>query len=151
MAADWMASGFAFTPGELEALASDVLTRTVWSGWHSGASPKDLLEGRNPRPAKVTESKITFPETGATITALASDYAGAAGSNANCVCFDELWAYTSERSRRLWDEMIPPPTRKIACRLTTTYAGFDGESTLLWDLHKRTGVGFSRFDHPGWS
>jgi hypothetical protein len=30
--------------------------------------------------------------------------------------------YASERSRRLFDEMVPPPTRKIACRLT--YAGF---------------------------
>ena len=40
-------------------------------------------------------------------------------------------ACTSERGHRLWDEMIPPPTRKIACRLTTTYAGLEGESTLL--------------------
>lgn len=87
--------------------------------------------------ANVTEKKITFPETGASITAIASDHAGAAGSNANIVCFDELWGYTSERSRRLWDELIPPPTRKIACRLTTTYAGFESESLLLEDLRKR--------------
>ena len=33
--------------------------------------------------------------------------------------------------------MIPPPTRKIACRLTTTYAGFSGESQLLETLYKR--------------
>ena len=33
--------------------------------------------------------------------------------------------------------MIPPPTRKIACRLTTTYAGFQGESELLETLYKR--------------
>ena len=39
--------------------------------------------------------------------------------------------------RKKWDEMIPPPTRKIACRLTTTYAGFEGESELLEDLYKR--------------
>ena len=51
--------------------------------------------------------------------------------------FDELWGYTSERSHRLWDEMIPPPTRKVACRLTTTYAGFEGESDLLEGLYKR--------------
>src|SRR5262249_23462860 len=87
--------------------------------------------------ARVTEKKITFTETGATITALASDYASAAGSNANVVCFDEVWAYTSERSRRLWDELVPPPTRKIACRITTTYAGFEGESALLEELYKR--------------
>ena len=51
--------------------------------------------------------------------------------------FDELWAFTSERSRRLWDELVPPPTRQIACRLTTTYAGYEGESLLLQDLYRR--------------
>ena len=33
--------------------------------------------------------------------------------------------------------MITSPARKISCRLTTTYAGFSGESVLLEDLHKR--------------
>jgi hypothetical protein len=87
--------------------------------------------------AKITQDRITFPSIGATITAVASDFAGAAGGNANVASFDEAWAYTSERSRRLWDEMVPPPTRKIALRLTTTYAGFEGESTLLEELLKR--------------
>jgi hypothetical protein len=87
--------------------------------------------------ASITQSRISFPEIGASITALAADYASAAGANPNIVAFDELWAYTSERSRRLWDELVPPPTRKIACRLTTTYAGFSGESVLLEELHKR--------------
>jgi phage terminase large subunit-like protein len=96
------------------------------------ASP--LLKATNP---KITADKITFPEFGATITAIPHDYAGAAGGNPTISCFDELWAYTSERSRRLWDEMVPPPTRKIACRLTCTYAGFDGESALLEELYKR--------------
>jgi phage terminase large subunit-like protein len=33
--------------------------------------------------------------------------------------------------------MVPPPTRKIACRLTVTYAGFSGESELLEELYER--------------
>jgi phage terminase large subunit-like protein len=89
------------------------------------------------REAKITESKITFPALSATITAIASDAGGAASGNQSISCFDELWAYTSERSRRLWDEMCVPPTRKIGCRLTVTYAGFSGESLLLEELHKR--------------
>jgi Phage Terminase len=89
------------------------------------------------RAARVTQSRIDFPETGASITAIASDYAGAAGGNPTISCFDELWGYTSERSHRLWDEMVPPPTRKIACRLTTSYAGFEGESELLEGVYKR--------------
>jgi Phage Terminase len=87
--------------------------------------------------ATITASKIEFPDLGATITAIASDYAGAAGANPTISVFDELWGYTSERSHRLWDEMVPPPTRKIACRLTVTYAGFSGESELLEELYKR--------------
>ena len=89
------------------------------------------------REAQITQNRIIFPETGAVITAIASDYAGAAGANPVVSSFDELWAFTSERSRRLWDEMVPPPTRKVACRLTTTYAGFSGESQLLEELYRR--------------
>jgi hypothetical protein len=90
------------------------------------------------REAKVMADKITFPAfASATIRTLASDYQSAAGANPVISCFDELWAYSSERARRLFDEMVPPPTRKIACRLTVTYAGFEGESVLLEELYKR--------------
>lgn len=95
------------------------------------ASP--LLSGE----AKITSSRIEFPSTGATITALAADYASAAGANPTITVFDELWAYTTERSIRLWDEMVPVPTRKVSARLTVTYAGFEGESALLESLYKR--------------
>jgi phage terminase large subunit-like protein len=87
--------------------------------------------------AKITSDRITFPALDASITAIASDAASAAGGNPTISCFDELWGYTSERSRRLWDEMITSPARKISCRLTTTYAGFTGESVLLEELYKR--------------
>jgi phage terminase large subunit-like protein len=87
--------------------------------------------------ATVTNSKIEFEETGATITAIASGFADAAGANPTITVFDELWGVRSEAGYRLWDEMVPPPTRKIACRLTVTYAGFTGESVLLEALYKR--------------
>jgi phage terminase large subunit-like protein len=89
------------------------------------------------REAKITEARITFPKIGATISAIPASFAGAAGGNQCISVFDELWAYTSERGRRLYDELVPPPTRKIACRLTVTYAGLEGESLLLESLHKR--------------
>ena len=89
------------------------------------------------REAKITQDRITFPAFDVTITAIPSNFATAAGGNQNISVFDELWAFTSERSRRLWDELVPPPTRQIACRLTTTYAGFEGESLLLEELYKR--------------
>ena len=90
------------------------------------------------REARVTADKIVFPGFyNATIIAIASDAASAAGANPTITCFDELWGYTSERSRRLWDEMITSPARKIGCRLTVSYAGFFGESLLLEEIYKR--------------
>jgi phage terminase large subunit-like protein len=87
--------------------------------------------------ATILRDRIEFAATKATIYAISSDAAGSAGSNASIVTFDELWGYVSEKSRRLWDESTPPPTRKIACRLTVSYAGFEGESQLLWELYQR--------------
>ena len=88
--------------------------------------------------AEITRDRITFAKFGnASIAAIASDYAGAAGANPTITVFDGLWAVTTERGHRLWDEMVPPPTRKIAARLTVSYAGFEGESTLLETLYKR--------------
>jgi hypothetical protein len=100
---------------------------------------KRIIE-HSPRLAKeasITANKITFPAIGGTITANPSDHAGAAGANPVLSVFDELWGYVSERSRRLWDEMVPPPTRMIAARLVVTYAGYEGESELLWELYRR--------------
>jgi hypothetical protein len=88
--------------------------------------------------AEITRDRITFPQFGNSfIAAIASDYTGAAGANGTIATFDELWGVQTERGHRLWDEMVPPPTRKIACRLTTTYAGFESESALLEGLYKR--------------
>ena len=84
--------------------------------------------------AKITADKITI--AGAVITAIPSNYASAAGANPVVTVFDELWAYSLERLRRLFDELVPPPTRRIACRLTVTYAGL-GESILLEELYRR--------------
>ena len=85
--------------------------------------------------ANITSNKTTIG--GATITAIPADYASAAGANQNIAVFDELWAYASERARRLFDELVPPPTKQIACRLTVTYAGFSGEGELLEELYAR--------------
>ena len=101
----------------------------------------------------VTKDRIVFIHDGSVVQALANDFAGAAGANPNVSVFDELWAFTSERSHRLWDEMCVPPTRRAACRLTTTYAGFEGESKLLEDLYKRAiaadKVGTDLYEIPG--
>jgi phage terminase large subunit-like protein len=87
--------------------------------------------------ARITADRVLFPALDASIIAIASDAASAAGGNPTITCFDELWGYTSERSRRLWDEMITTPARRISARLVVSYAGFSGESILLEELHRR--------------
>lgn len=47
---------------------------------------------------------------------------------------------TSELSRRVWDEMVPIPTVTNSMRFISTYAGFENESELLWEMYLR-GVG----------
>jgi phage terminase large subunit-like protein len=87
--------------------------------------------------ARSTADRIVFSSTGATITALTSNAASAAGGHPTIAVFDELWGFVNERSRRLFDELVPVPTRRISCRLVTTYAGFSGESQLLEQLYQR--------------
>jgi CRISPR-associated endonuclease/helicase Cas3 len=69
MASDWMASGFAFTPGKVEQLAAEVLRRTGWTDWHSGALALDLLDGRDPRPAQIGTLALPLDEQFAVIEA----------------------------------------------------------------------------------
>jgi phage terminase large subunit-like protein len=57
--------------------------------------------------AVITQSRIVFPQTGAVIQAIGADSAGAAGARPCFISFDEAHTITTERARRLFDEMIP--------------------------------------------
>ena len=89
------------------------------------------------REARVTGERIVFPATNSFITALASDYASAAGGHPCLAVFDELWGFTTERARKFWDELVPVPTRKFSARLIVSHAGFSGESELLEELYRQ--------------
>ena len=87
--------------------------------------------------AKVSSELITFKATNSSIRPLSSDYGSAAGGHPTIAVFDEIWNYTTTRARRLWDELVPVPTRKISCRLIVSHAGFLGESELFEGLYHR--------------
>jgi phage terminase large subunit-like protein len=89
------------------------------------------------REAKVRKDRIVFAATGATITPLASDYASAAGGHPTISIFDEIWGFYTERGRRLWDELVPVPTRKVSCRMIVSHAGFEDQSQLLYELYQQ--------------
>lgn len=85
--------------------------------------------------AKVYRDYITL-DNSSLITAMPMNWQGAAGGNYSAVIFDELHAWVYESNRRLFDEMVIPPTQPEGVRWFCSYAGFEGESLLLrewWD------------------
>lgn len=84
---------------------------------------------------KIVVREATHIPTDSFMRAIATDYEGAAGGNPTATFFTELWSFTSERMKRLWDELTPVPTRR-SIRYVETYAGFKDESEILWGLYK---------------
>lgn len=85
---------------------------------------------------KIIERQAYYEPNRSFVRAVSSDYRGEAGSNPTATFFTELWTYTSQASRRLWDELTPVPTRARSVRWVETYAGFTDESDLLLDLYQ---------------
>lgn len=88
------------------------------------------------RIARATES-ILLLDDGSSAKPVALDAAGEAGADPVLVIHDEAWGIMSERARRLYDELTPPPTRSLACRWVSSYAGYSGESVTLEELYNR--------------
>jgi phage terminase large subunit-like protein len=80
---------------------------------------------------------MTSLQTGTQIKAISVDAAGEAGGKQAMTIWTELWGFEHDDALRFWDEMTPVPTVPDSFRLVETYAGYDGESTLLWDLYKK--------------
>jgi hypothetical protein len=74
---------------------------------------------------------------GTLILPIASDYKGAAGSCHSLIVYDDLWGFETEKARRLYEELTPPPRERSAWVLIVTYAGFLGESDLLESIYQR--------------
>lgn len=87
--------------------------------------------------AKVTAFEATaLLENEAQIEAIPCDAAGEAGSEPTGVFISEAWAYTTEKKRKLFTELTVSPTKYgRAIRWIESYAGYMGESELLWNLY----------------
>ena len=83
----------------------------------------------------LTENLISYEAKGSFIKVLPADFKGSFGTGASLVIFDELWAYESERARRLFEAFTENPTRPDFLTLVVSHAGYDKES-LLYDLYK---------------
>jgi phage terminase large subunit-like protein len=101
----------------------------------------------NPALSSSATIRATYAQisNGTVITAIASDYRGAAGSRHSLVIVDEPWGIVSENAQRLMEELTPPPTEPEAWVLLVSYAGFVGESLLLERFYQR-GLAGERLD-----
>ena len=80
--------------------------------------------------------KITMP-SGSFIEAIPIDPSGEAGSNADMITFSELWGANEDAKQNMWAEMtIPPNKHGKAFRWVESYAGFSGQSELLYSLYE---------------
>lgn len=78
--------------------------------------------------------RILMPN-GTVVQASTSDPEKEAGGSYGLTVWDELWGFKSERSRLLFDELMPIATRTNSMRLVVTYAGFEDTSDLLLSLY----------------
>lgn len=95
---------------------------------------------------RVLSDRIYFDKTGCVVQAFPQDYKGAAGGVPILVVFDELHTYVYENMRRLWDEMVPPPSLDTAMRWVASYAGWVGESELLQECWDKVETGLPVID-----
>jgi hypothetical protein len=85
---------------------------------------------------KTSVNEVRLPN-GTTVRAIPSSFSTEAGANHGLVLYSELWAYSSERARRLFEELTPVPTRLNSVAWIETYAGFWDESDLLREMWER--------------
>lgn len=84
---------------------------------------------------KANKDSVQLPNR-SMIGALPCDTAGNAGKEPTISLMSEIWGYTTEVKRKLFGEMTVPITRYgRALRWIETYAGYKGQSDLLWDLY----------------
>lgn len=85
-----------------------------------------------------SRNRVEILNTGGLIEFVPIDPTGEAGSNADLIVFSELWGAHHEAQKRMWAEMTLSPTKfGKSQRWIETYAGYSGESELLWSLYEQ--------------
>lgn len=100
---------------------------------------------------KVNRNQLIFTPTGSTLTALALDATGNAGSNHLSASHTEAWGIVYEAGVRAFEELTPPPGRFYglpALRIIDSYAGYENESKTWHGIVDR-GLAGERID-PDW-
>lgn len=71
------------------------------------------------------------------VEAIPIDPSGEAGSNYDFCCFSELWGAHEDAKKKMWAELTLSPVKfGKSLRWIETYAGYTGQSELLWSLYE---------------
>lgn len=93
------------------------------------------LNDKHKKSCRMVGYKIVVP-SGSYIEAIPIDPSGEAGSNADMITFSELWGANEDAKQNMWAEMtLPPGKHGKSFRWVESYAGFSGESNLLYSLY----------------
>jgi hypothetical protein len=101
---------------------------------------------------RIIDREAQFHPTKSFLRALAHDFRGESGANPTATVWSEIWGLVGEKSRKLWAELTPVPTRE-SIRFVETYAGYEGESDILMDLWNRCqkeGRRITKDEMPDW-
>lgn len=94
---------------------------------------RDVLPGR----WDVLTRSLRCTATKTNVSALAVDARGEAGGAPALTIWTELWGFEYAAAIQFWDELTTVPTIPDSMRWVETYAGFEGESMLLWGVYQR--------------
>lgn len=100
-------------------------------------------------PVAKNASPVIRLSNGTIIRAIPNNYEGEAGANYGLTLWSELWAFASERGTRLFEELMPVPTRRHSMRWIETYAGFEDESDLLLSIFLKVFKSTAEIDEKG--
>ncbi len=102
---------------------------------------------------RVTDRGATYLPDNSFLKPVSSDFAGEAGGNPTATFYTELWTWRLVKDQKLYSEMTVPPTRPEGFRFIDTYAGYSGESSVLWSVWRRLedeGYQLTVDDVPAW-
>lgn len=86
---------------------------------------------------EIAATKITHLPSGSFIQALPVNAAGEAGGHQASTTWTEFHGYIYEENNRMFEEMQPIPTEPLSYRFVESYAGYKGESNLLYSMWER--------------
>lgn len=136
------------------ALALHVALETKWASVHVVANDLKQAQSRvgeflvraiNNSPALTEKCKVIpsrnrveVAATGGVIEFVPIDPKGEAGGNDDLIIFSELWGAHEKAMLQMWAEMTLSPTKfGKSQRWIETYAGYEGESELLYGLYEQ--------------